>query len=116
MNDIFENVKTTAENNKIINETDYTGADGLLYCGVCNEPKQFIDTVISESPLPCICSCEKAAAEAERQRIAERDRKIAKQQEIAEALHDSFPNKKNAHRMKGAAIRLQMITVHCLKL
>lgn len=95
MNDIFENVKMTAENNKIINETDYTGGDGLLYCGVCNEPKQFIDTVISESPLPCICSCEKAAAEAERQRIAERDRKIAKQQEIAEALHDSFPNKKD---------------------
>lgn len=95
MNDIFENVKMTAENNKIINETDYTGADGLLYCGICNEPKQELNLFISETPLRCMCKCEIEAMKSEKRADEERDRKIAKQKEIAEALHDSFPNKKN---------------------
>ena len=39
---------------------DYTGEDGLLYCGKCRTPKQFrMDKLLSEGrPLPCPCRCE----------------------------------------------------------
>ena len=39
---------------------DYTGEDGLLYCGVCRTPKQFrMDVPPMEGRLfPCLCQCE----------------------------------------------------------
>ena len=38
---------------------DYTGEDGLLYCGKCRTPKQFrMDTPLLEGRLlPCPCRC-----------------------------------------------------------
>ena len=42
---------------------DYTGEDGLLYCGKCRTPKQFrMDAPPLEGRLlPCPCRCERNA-------------------------------------------------------
>ena len=39
---------------------DYTGEDGLLYCGKCHTPKQFRmeKPLLEGRPLPCPCQCE----------------------------------------------------------
>ena len=39
---------------------DYTGEDGLLYCGKCHTPKQFRmeKPPLEGRPLPCPCQCE----------------------------------------------------------
>ena len=38
---------------------DYTGPDGLLYCGKCRTPKQSRVTILgAERIMPCICRCE----------------------------------------------------------
>lgn len=41
----------------------YIGSDGLIYCPICNTPKQCkIDVLGSEKVLPVICKCEKEKA------------------------------------------------------
>ena len=61
---------------------DYTGEDGLLYCGKCHTPKQFRMTVppMEGRMLPCSCQCEQerldrepAEQEAQRRRQAVAD-------------------------------------------
>ena len=43
-----------------VNEGDYTGKDGLLYCGKCNTKKQAEIEVLGEIRRPfCVCKCEK---------------------------------------------------------
>ncbi len=63
---------------------DYTGEDGLLYCGKCHTPKQFRMTVppMEGRMLPCSCQCEQerldrepAEQEAQRRRQAVADLK-----------------------------------------
>ena len=63
---------------------DYTGEDGLLYCGKCHTPKQFRMTVppMEWRMLPCSCQCEQerldrepAEQEAQRRRQAVADLK-----------------------------------------
>ena len=63
---------------------DYTGEDGLLYCGKCHTPKQFRMTVppMAGRMLPCSCQCEQerldrepAEQEAQRRRQAVADLK-----------------------------------------
>ena len=46
---------------------DYTGEDGLLYCGKCRTPKQFrMDASPLEGRLlPCPCQCEQARLDQE---------------------------------------------------
>ena len=46
---------------------DYTGEDGLLYCGKCHTPKQFRMTAppMEGRILPCPCQCEKERQEQE---------------------------------------------------
>ena len=53
-----------------VNQGDYTGDDGLLYCGVCHEPKQTRGTgVMSGKLLFITCDCQKKAiAEEEREK------------------------------------------------
>lgn len=59
-------------------ESDYTGEDGLLYCGNCNTQKQTrIELLGKLVTVPCMCKCraEQAAKdEAERKRQAESER------------------------------------------
>lgn len=69
--DVLKKAMTTKEN-----PGDYTGPDGLLYCGKCHTPKQVLMSVPAltgtDTPqaLPVACKCQKEAdekAEAERQ-------------------------------------------------
>ena len=67
---------------------DYTGEDGLLYCGKCRTPKQFRMTAppMEGRVLPCPCRCEqerqeRAAAEQEAQR---------RRQAVADLKHKGF--------------------------
>ena len=61
-----------------INDGDYTGSDGLLYCGNCNTPKQKEITVLGKVRRPyCLCKCESEKrdaeeAEDERQKLKKR--------------------------------------------
>lgn len=42
-----------------LNDGDYKGENGLLYCGKCNTPKQTKITVLGKVHYPyCICKCE----------------------------------------------------------
>ncbi len=73
MNDIENIVKRLSAPQ--VEQGDYTGEDGLLYCGKCRTPKQFrMDTPPMEGRLlPCPCRCEqerldREAAEQEAQR------------------------------------------------
>ncbi len=93
--EIIEESRKNGEATTPINETDYTGADGLLYCGVCNEPKQWFDDEYFHKMVYLNCKCEREKIEAEKQRIKERERKMAKQKEITEAMRESFPCNKN---------------------
>lgn len=62
-----------------VNEGDYIGDDGLLYCGKCRTPKQTKIELFGQERTPmCLCKCateKRDAEEAERKRI-ERLRKI----------------------------------------
>lgn len=52
---------------------DYTGEDGLLYCGKCHTPKQVrIASVFlkRDAPLPCMCKCKSEAWDREKQNKA----------------------------------------------
>ena len=67
---------------------DYTGEDGLLYCGKCHTPKQFRMTAppMEGRILPCSCQCEqerqeREAAEQEGQR---------RRQAVADLKHKGF--------------------------
>ncbi len=73
MNDIENIVKRMSAPQ--VEQGDYTGENGLLYCGKCRTPKQFrMDTPPMEGRLlPCPCRCEqerldREAAEQEAQR------------------------------------------------
>lgn len=53
---------------------DYTGNDGLLYCGKCHTPKQYRVRILGrERAMPVMCSCRKEQHEAEQ--AAEQKRK-----------------------------------------
>ena len=56
-----------------INDGDYTGPDGLLYCGNCNTPKQKELVALGKVRRPyCLCKCEEKKRdeeEAERERL-----------------------------------------------
>jgi len=58
MNDIENIVKRMSVTQ--VEQGDYTGEDGLLYCGKCRTPKQFrMETPPMEGQmLPCPCRCE----------------------------------------------------------
>lgn len=63
----------SAENIKL-NEGDYTGEDGLIYCGKCNTPKQCRPMADVPSFTPkCLCRCEieKRAKEEQERKQAE---------------------------------------------
>ena len=59
-------------------EGDYIGDDGLLYCGVCNTPKQcLLELYGKPRKMPCACNCKKREAlEAAKKEAAERAERI----------------------------------------
>ena len=61
------------------NEGDYTGDDGLLYCGKCRTPKQcHIEFMGKIRMPPCLCKCEAEKRDAQRaeDRRKEMERRI----------------------------------------
>lgn len=64
---VCDDVKYEARKQSMVAEGDYK-KDGLLYCHVCNEPKEtrfeFLDNV---SIVPCLCRCDAEKREAEEQ-------------------------------------------------
>lgn len=67
-----------------VNDGDYIGESGLLYCGKCNNPKQCVIEVFGEIKKPyCLCKCEaekrdKEEAERKRQNFEIRVRQMRK--------------------------------------
>ena len=72
-----------------LKENEYIGADGLIYCSVCNKPKQ----AITESDFGAFkhktqCDCERKRAEEE----AEQFKRIERQQRIEKLTKRCFGN------------------------
>ena len=57
---IFEKIAENAAEINSVQECDYMGSDGLIYCGKCHTPKQSWSPVpLSDkkwaAPVPCVC-------------------------------------------------------------
>ena len=75
------------------NPGDYIGADDLLHCGVCGQPKEH-RLRLNGRLVHCICQCEKDAmaqeeAEHQRQREWDRVRELASYSLVDERFHES---------------------------
>lgn len=83
INDILEDIVANAQKANPREAGDYIGADGLLYCGKCNTPRQcrvkWCDG--EERVLPVPCECKKDAEERE-----QREKKHQKEMERIERL------------------------------
>lgn len=83
--DIIDLIKARSENAIKEEDGDYIGADGLLYCGKCNTPKQTIISACGKPPrcVNMLCECEKEREEkkkeaAERRAFAEKVQRYRK--------------------------------------
>ena len=77
---VIDGIASGAAANIKVNEGDYTGKDGLLYCGKCHTPKQTeigVDGSGSIRRVMCLCQCEtdKVRKEKDAQKQAEFDRR-----------------------------------------
>lgn len=73
MIDVVE--KMVAQSKKMLNAGDYVEND-LYYCGKCHTPKQCKIIIFGKEAKPfCLCKCEIERIEAEKQQIAEFERK-----------------------------------------
>lgn len=57
-------VAVAQANNPGQRDGDYTGEDGLLWCGKCHTPKQ-VRSPLNGQLIPCLCDCEAKALEAQ---------------------------------------------------
>ena len=81
----------TAEKGREPKENEYIGAEGLIYCSVCNKPKQAITSGDFGSFVHITkCDCERKRAEQE----AERIRQIERMQQIEKLTKRCFGNNK----------------------
>lgn len=89
ISNITENTCKKASGVSVSLISDYR-KDGLLYCGVCHEPKEFKFEFAGKTKIvPCLCKCEVLA----RKQDEERRQLEAKQREIDEARRLGFPDK-----------------------
>lgn len=66
--DILESIAGAAAANIIVDESDYVGEDGLLYCVNCKTPKQCkVAFSGSERVVFCMCKCQTEKAEREKE-------------------------------------------------
>jgi len=73
-----------------VNEGDYFGEDGLLYCGKCRTPKQFRLTSVSpDCIVPSLCDCEAR----ERDRVEKLIRMGRDPGSVAMKRYEAFDNK-----------------------
>ena len=78
---VIDGIASGAAANIKVNEGDYTGKDGLLYCGKCHTPKQTeigVDGSGSIRRVMCLCQCEtdKVRKEKDAQKQAEFERRV----------------------------------------
>lgn len=76
---IVNKIMSNAQENIPANAEDYTGENGLLYCGRCRTPKQVEVTLFDEVRRPmCLCKCEieRLEREKEEQKRKELERRI----------------------------------------
>lgn len=75
---IVNSLDRQIQNSTEENESDYTGENGLIFCGRCNTAKQCkIELFGKERIVACLCKCEaeKRKAERELQELRERQRR-----------------------------------------
>ncbi|MBR0340790.1 MAG: ATP-binding protein [Oscillospiraceae bacterium] len=59
---------------------DYIGDDGLLYCGLCNTPREVVIPFPIPAKMPCMCKCMEDQYNAEQERkAADEKRKILRE-------------------------------------
>ena len=91
MNNIMNKLADIAEQNKHVNDGDYIGSDGFLYCVKCHTPKQcrvhWFDG--TEKTVTCVCKCESEAAK----KAEEERRKEERMQVIEKNRRIGFPDK-----------------------
>lgn len=75
-NQVLGDIIANAESKAQYTEDDYTGEDGLIYCGKCRTKKQTRVTLLgSERVVPCNCKCASERREKEKQEYEERERR-----------------------------------------
>lgn len=94
---ILLGIGKTAEKANPIKDGDYISSDGLIYCGVCNTPKQCYSTLPSvlgggNGIFPCPCDCVRVADEAEQEAIKAARQEISRREAFSdsEAVHSTF--------------------------
>ena len=79
MNDFMNTMAEKAR--EVMQPGDYTGTDGLVYCGKCHTPKQkrFADGIYAGCVVPCLCRCgkEKRDREEAAEKAIEKGKRIA---------------------------------------
>lgn len=90
---LAENMLGKIAGNSNLEDGDYTGEDGLIYCGKCHTRKQreltWIDESIRKVPVMCKCMKEYANAEAERFRKEEEMHNLRRAR-ISSMMDDNF--------------------------
>ena len=79
MIDIFGEIVAESGKDKMAKQGDYY-VDGLLYCGICNKPRQIRSVVMDKvfTPyVPCFCEMEEERKEKEQQEAVKRSLRIA---------------------------------------
>lgn len=75
-------------------EGDYTGTDGLLYCGKCHTQKQAeVEIRGHKVTVPAMCKCETEKYEAEKQSLVNHEKEIR----INKMRYDCFPSCKGKY-------------------
>lgn len=121
--DVLDTIKETVENRPPDflqpDYPDYTGDDGLLYCGMCGTAKQIQLPPPFDCTMPCMCKCESEryeAARAEKQRrdvqyTIERNRQDAFRGTIMAGCTFEFDDGKNLKLTKLAKSYVQKFSL-----
>lgn len=74
VSEIYSVLSNAASREIIENPSDYAEA-GILYCGICRQPKQFHLEISGKTELvPCLCKCEEEAYQQKQTEIAQSQR------------------------------------------
>ena len=86
---MLDDIEHNAKSNIPINDCDYIGEDGLMYCGKCNTPKQARVKFFGVERTPfCLCKCE----DEKEKRELELERQKRKQELIERNRTEAFPD------------------------
>ncbi|MEE0264272.1 MAG: ATP-binding protein [Acutalibacteraceae bacterium] len=89
LNKMLDDIERNARSNIPINDCDYVGEDGLLYCGKCNTAKQARVKFLGIERTPsCLCKCEDERLKRE----AEFEAQKRKQEIIERKRAEAFPD------------------------